>query len=184
MTETFAARVPRVFGRVFALAGLAFAALAAAPADAAAQPEKLGQMFADPELANYRLTTDNLNKFVKVVEALEGLEEEDIDIDERFKDPDAEDFSIAKIAEAFDSEPRIKSAINGGGMSSREFVTFMFAMMQAMFGSLAVQMGGEKALDDMPAGALKDNIRFFLDNQEVFERLGDHGDDDGDDDEN
>ncbi|HEU0015413.1 MAG TPA: hypothetical protein VFQ45_17115, partial [Longimicrobium sp.] len=181
MTETITARVPRVFGRVLALAGLALAALVGAPADAAAQPERMGQMFNDPALASYRLTTENLNKFVQVVQALEGLEDEDIDLDEHFEDQDPENISIAKIAEAFDGEPRIKSAINGAGMSSREFVTFMFAMMQAMFASLAVQLGGEQALDEMKDGVLKDNVRFFIANQEIFERLGDHGEDEEDD---
>jgi len=183
MTETIAARMPRAFARVLALAGLAFAALAAAPSTGSAQLEKMGQMFNDPALANYRMTTETLNKFVKVVGALENLEGEDIDLDDRFNGEDPENISITRIAEAFDSEPRIKTVINGEGLSSREFVTFMFAMMQAMFGSMAVQMGGEQALNDMPDSALKHNIRFFMENQAIFEQLGDD-DDDGDEDGN
>lgn len=176
MTNVLAVRVPRVFARVLALAGLSLAAVAADVSTAAAQPgapEAMQQMFRDPAIASYRLTSANLDKFIAATTALKELEDEDIDIEERLGDmDDAEDINLNDIAAAFDSEPRIKGAINRAGMSSREYVTFMFAMMQAMFGSIMVQMGGEQALNDMPAGVLKDNIRFFTQNQAAFEALG------------
>lgn len=166
-------RVPRAFARIFAIVGLSLAAVAADASSAAAQPGPLGQMFNDPALANYRLTSANLTKFLAATQALEALEGENFDLEDQFDTDNPENLNINDIAAAFDSEPRIKSAINGAGLSSREFVTFLFSMMQAMFGSIAVQMGGEDALDDMPNGVLKSNIQFFLANQEAFEALGD-----------
>lgn len=172
-------RVPRAFVRVFAIVGLSLAAVTADAASAAAQGGmgQMGQMFNDPALANYRLTSANLAKFLAATQALEALEGEHFDLEDRFDTDNPEDLNITAISSAFDSEPRIKSAINGAGLSSREFVTFLFSMMQAMFGSIAVQMGGDQALADMPDSVLKSNIQFFLANQDAFESLGGHGDD-------
>lgn len=177
MTHVLAARMPRVIARMLALAGLSLAAVAADVSTAAAQPgegfEAIQQMFDDPALANYRLTSANLDKFLTATNALKALEDEDIDIEDHINMDDPEDLDITEIANAFDSEPRIKSAINSAGMSSRDYVTFLFSMMQAMFGSVMVQMAGPQGLADMPAGVLKDNIRFFTENQAAFEALDD-----------
>ena len=171
-------RVPRAFFRMLAVAGLSLAAVAGDVSTAQAQPNELPQMFNDPALANYRLTSGNLAKFVRATNALKALEDEDIDLEDRFEMDDEDDMDLGRLAAAFDSEPRIKNAINGAGMSSRDYVTFLFATMQAMFGSIMVQMGGEQALNDMPAGVMKDNIHFFLANQEAFDALGeDEGED-------
>ena len=172
-------RMPRAFARLLAVAGLSLAAVAADAPAAAAQGgmERMQQMFGDPALANYRLTDANLTRFVAAMRALQELEDENIGMEDRLNLDDSDQVNIGEIAAAFDSEPRVKSAINGAGLSSREFVTFLFSMMQAMFGSIAVQMGGEEALDDMPDGVLKQNIRFFLENQDAFAQL-DMGDND------
>jgi hypothetical protein len=166
-------RVPRAFARLVAVAGLSLAAAAAdAPAAAAQQgPQAIQQMFNDPALANYRLTTANLNKFLAATRALQAMENEDFDLDDQFKGQNPQNVSIARIAAAFEGEPRIKRAINGAGMTSRDYVTFLFSTMQAMFGSVMVQMGGDQALADMPAGVLKQNIQFFMAHQEAFEAL-------------
>jgi hypothetical protein len=170
-------RVPRAFARILAIAGLSLAAVAADASAAHAQPGALGQMFNDPALASYRLTSANLTKFLSATQALNALDGEHFDIEDRFQSNNPEDVNIFDIAAAFDSEPRIKGAINGAGMSSREYVTFLFSMLQAMFGSIAVQMGGDDALADMPNGVLKQNIQFFMEHQDEFEAL-DMGDDD------
>jgi hypothetical protein len=173
MTRPLAMRVPRVFARVLALAGLSLAAVTADVSMAAAQPGQLPQMFNDPAVTSYRLTTASLDKFVRATNALKEL-----DIEDRFESMDDEDVSVAEIAAALDSEPRIKNAINGAGMTSREYITFMLAMVQAALGSAMVQMGGEQALNDMPAGVLKDNIRFVTEHQEALEALDDDHDHD------
>jgi hypothetical protein len=179
MTRPLSVRVSRLFARSLAVAGLSLAAVSADVTSAAAQNQAEAmaaaqQMFRDPAIASYRLTSASLNQFVAATNALKGLEDEDIDIEDRIDMDDPENVDLNEIAAAFDSEPRIKSAINGAGMSSREYLTFMFAMIQAMFGSVMVQMGGEQALNDMPAGVLKDNIRFFTENQAAFEALDDN----------
>jgi hypothetical protein len=171
--------VPRFFVRALAIAGLSFAAVAADAPAAVAQPnegmEALAQMFDDPALANYRLNSATLTKFIAATQALQAIEDDDFDLEDQFDMENPESISLSNIAAAFDSEPRVKGAINGAGLSSREYVTFLFSMMQAMFASIAVQMGGEEALNDMPNGPLKDNVRFFMEHQEEFEALSDEG---------
>ena len=166
-------RVPRAFARILAVAGLSLAAVAAGAPTASAQegPEALRQMFNDPALAEYRLTSANLDKFVAATQALQALEDQGFELKDRFESDDAETFSVTAIADAFDSEPQVRDAINSAGMSTRDYVTFLVSTMQAMFGSLMVQIGGDDALANMPAGVLKENIEFFLENQEAFDAL-------------
>jgi hypothetical protein len=180
MTNVLSARLPRVFARVLALAGLSLAAVTADVSQAAAQPGAGGQLFTDPAITSYRLTSATLDKFLTATNALKQLDEEgeEFDLEDRIDMDDPENIDLNEIAAAFDDEPRIKGAINGAGLTSREYVTFLFAMIQAMFGSVMVQMGGEQALNDMPAGVVKDNIQFFLANQEAFEALGEDEDED------
>ena len=97
-------RTPRVFARVLALAGLSLFAVAADVSSAAAQPSEIAQMFSDPALANYRLTSGNLAKFVAATTALKALENEEFDLEDRFEMDDPEDLDIGRIAAVFDSE--------------------------------------------------------------------------------
>jgi hypothetical protein len=162
--------LPRALGRALALAGLALAATAA---EAAAQGP--GALFANmPEVAEYRMTDASLQKFVRATNALKELENQgSFQLDDQLDVDDPSELSVERIAAAFDSEPRVRGAIEGAGMSSREYVTFLMSMVQTIMGSVMVQMGGDQALADMPDSALKHNIQFFLANQDAFEALDD-----------
>src|SRR5688572_28656739 len=82
-----------------------------------------------PEVACYRMTTANLGKFIEAIQALKALEdEENIDFEEQLEMEDPEDLDVERIAAVFDGEPRVRSAIRGAGLTSREYVTFLFAM--------------------------------------------------------
>jgi hypothetical protein len=162
-------RAPRALARMVALAALALSAHAL---PAAAQP---GAMFASvPELAEYRMNTGDLDRFVRATRALQALDEQTLDMDGLIEN-DPDNLDIGRVAAAMEREPRVRAAIEGAGMTTREYVTFMLAMLQAVFGSVMVQFGGENALRDLPEGALKHNIRFFMDNQHAFEALSDEG---------
>jgi hypothetical protein len=166
-------RVPRAFARILAITGLTLAAAVAhAPAVAAQEGmEVIQQMFSDPALANYQLTNANLDKFLAATQALHAMEGEEFDIEDRFDSENPQNMNIGYIASAFESEPRIKGAINGAGMTTRDYVTFLFSTMQAMISWAMVQVGGEDALAQMPAGVLKQNIEFIMANHEAFEAL-------------
>ena len=158
----------RVFSRVLAVAGLSLAAVAADVSSAAAQPEKL---FTE-EVSNYRLTSAGLQKFLTATRALSALEDEDLEIEERFENMDEDDVDLDQIASAFDNEPRVKAAINGAGFTSREYVTFMFSMIQTMFTAAMLEIGGENALAQMENSVLKQNVLFYREHQEEFEAMG------------
>ena len=160
--------------RLFALAGVGVAAAVAAPADAAAQlPDNLPE-----EVSEYRLTEANLQKFIRATRNLEALEEQDIEVDNPLEGRDPEDVDFDEIVAAMDEHPQVSAALRDAGMDGREFFTFVFAMMQAMFGSIAVEIGGEEALDDMEDGVLKENIRFIIAHRDELEALG-RDDDEG-----
>jgi hypothetical protein len=177
MTNVLAVRMPRVFVRMLALAGLSLAAVAADVSVAAAQPgegmEAIQRLFSDPALQNYRLTSANLDKFIRATDAISALDGDEFDIEEHVDMDNPENVQLGEIAAAMDSDPRLKGAINGAGMTSHEYVTFAFSTMQAMFASMMVQMSGEQALASMPGSTLKENIQFFTQNQARFEALRD-----------
>jgi hypothetical protein len=52
-------------------------------------------------------------------------------------------------------------------VNTRDFVVFMMAMMHTMMSAQALDLGDD-GVDGLPAGVLRDNIRFFLDNQDAF----------------
>ena len=177
--QTLTRSFRRVFSRVLAVAGLSLAAVAADVSTAAAQPEKL---FTD-EVSNYRLTSEGLQKFLRATQALHELEDEDLEVAEQFENLDEDDVDLAQIAAAFDSEPMVKNAINGAGFTSREYVTFMFSMIQTMFTAAMLEMGGENALAQMENSVLKQNVQFFLEHQEEFEAMGEALEEMGEDEE-
>ena len=162
MSNVLAARMPLVFVRMLALAGLSLAAVAADVSDAAAQPgegmEAIQQMFSDPALQNYRLTSGNLDKFIRATNALKALEDEDIDIEDHVDMDDPENINIGEIAAAFDSEPRIKTAINGAGMTSREYDLTAGATWRSVSrrsrGGMKCRVSRQTAASNGPAGAL------------------------------
>lgn len=170
MEATTLLAAPRALARALTIAGLSALAAAFSATGAAAQP---GALFANmPEVANYRMTSETLEQFTRATHALKELEEEGgLDIGAELDVDDPSELSVDRIASAFDSHPRVRGAIQGAGMDTREYVTFLMSMVQTIMGSVMVQMGGEQALADMPDSALKHNIRFFLDNQEAFEAL-------------
>jgi hypothetical protein len=185
--QTLTRSFRRVFSRVLAVTGLSLAAVAADASAAAAQPEKL---FTD-EVSNYRLTVSAMQKFVQATQNLDALEDTDVDLDGRFSDMDEDDLDLGRIASAFDSEPAIKTAINGAGLTSREYLTFLFAMIQTTITAAMLEIGGDNALAQMENSVLKQNVMFLREHKEEFEAMGEkleamgerHGDDGEDEDE-
>lgn len=167
MTKTFAA-----LRRLFTVAGVAIAGAAALPHGAAAQFDGFPE-----EVSSYRLTVDGLHKFVQATANLEALDENE-DWENPLENVDPDDLDFDQMVAAMDSHPQVRAALRDAGMDSREFFTFVISMMQAMFGSIAVQMGGDDALAEMEDGVLKDNIRFVIDHRDELEALGGGDDED------
>jgi hypothetical protein len=167
--STMPAARAQIFARVIVLAGLA---LACAPTAAAAQLPMGDGAFSDPVVTSYRLTSAKLDPFLAAVHALDALGDTD---GTRPLDNMAEDADLSEIVAALDSEPRVRAALEGAGLSSQEYTTFMLALVRAMFGSLAFEMGGDEALEEMDDDVLRENVRFYIANQDIFDRLGEDG---------
>lgn len=169
MQTMLARRVQPILARAFMLAGLALAASASA---ASAQLGGEGGILNDPAVKSYRLTVEKLEPFIATVHAIDALgDTEEIQALDDMED----DAALDDVVTALESEPRLREAFEGTGLTAREYITFSFALVNAMFGSLAVTMGGEAALEEIEDDVLRENIRFYLAHEEAFDRLGDGG---------
>jgi hypothetical protein len=167
MKTTTPHRIARSANRLLAVAVAALAAAAGQSVPAHAQG---GAPFGDdPEVAGYRMTQDDLRGFVRATENLKALENrETFDLTEHLTRSDTGALGVDGMAAALESEPRVRAAIEDAGMSPRQYVVFMFALVRAVVGAALAGVVGEEALADMPDTTLKHNIRFFLDNEAVF----------------
>lgn len=77
--------------------------------------------------------------------------------------------SIGDIADWYDSKPEIKEAINSAGMSSQEYTTFLFSMIQAGMGAWVAEQQG---LDKLPESVPKENVEYYIINKEEADRIG------------
>jgi hypothetical protein len=167
MKATMHPRITRSVDRLLAVAVVALAVAAGQPVPAYAQGG--GPFGDDPEVAEYRMTQDDLEGFVRATENLKALDDrETFDLSEHLARSDTGVLNVEVMTSAFESDPRVRGAIEDAGMRPRRYVVFLFALMRAAVGAALAGIVGEEALADMPDAALKHNIRFFLDNEAVF----------------
>ena len=139
-----------------------------------------GVAFADDleEVSKYALTDAGLAKFAKATQnlaALPGACEED-------EEDDSNAQSIDDLVAKLDATPGAKAAVQSAGMTTREFVVFTFAMMQAGMAAWAQSQPNAK----LPAGISQANIDFYKKNEAALTALGENdpcgaesGDDEG-----
>lgn len=169
MHTTPAPRVQPILARALVLTGLAILAAASA---ASAQLGEEGGILDDPAVTGYRLTIDKLEPFIATVHAIDQLgETEEMQALEEM----ADDAGLEEIVATLEGEPLVREAIEGAGLTAREYITFSFALVNAMFGSLVVSLGGEAALEEIEDDVLRENVRFYLAHEETFDRLGEDG---------
>ena len=118
-------------------------------------------------VAEYRLTDERLENFVRASRNLQAVLEADPDLLAELEG-EGEEFSIAETAARWDSLPAIRNAIQSAGMTSTEYITFTFAMFQAGMGAWMVEQGGAGRL---PAGVARENVDYYLANKARFEAL-------------
>lgn len=124
------------------------------------------------EVSRYVLTESGLAKFAQAtrnISAVPGACEQ--------KEDDADDLkSIDQMVAKLNSVPGIQAAIQSAGFTSREYVVFMFSMMQSGMATWAVGQPGGK----LPPGISQANVDFFKQNQTAMAAIGE-GDPCGDD---
>lgn len=145
---------------------IALAALAAAAASpVAAQDFLSGGIYDAPEVREYRLTLEGLERYAQATHAVEAA---DLEIEDDAIEDDA-DITFAQVLAVFESDSAARAAVEGAGMSSSEYLAFTFSLMRAMFGSLLFEFGGEEALAELDDPILADNIRFLVTNKDAID---------------
>ena len=129
------------------------------------------------EVSRYALTESGLAKFgqaTRNIAAVPGA-------CEREEDDDSDDLkSIDQMVAKLNSVPGIQAAIQSAGFTSREYVVFMFSMMQSGMAAWAVSQPGGK----LPPGVSQANVDFFKQHETAMAAIGDGNpceDDAGDD---
>ncbi len=120
-------------------------------------------------LAEYRLSDENVEKWTQATRNLVQVFRDNPELAQSQDKVQADKASIADIAAWYDSKPKIKNAINSAGMTSRQYTTFLFAMFQAGMGAYVAQQRG---LDKLPEGTVRDNVEYYIINQEKLNALG------------
>lgn len=142
--------------------------LAAAVACIAIAPIASAQKLPDAdvrEVAAYTLTEAGLAKYVAATHNLRGIKIEDCDDDTGVKD-------ISTAAARIDAVPGAKAAVQSAGLTSREYVVFVFSLMQNGIASHFIDKPGAK----LPAGTNPANVEFFRKHSAALAQLTEESD--------
>ena len=107
------------------------------------------------EISRYALTEAGLAKYSQAARnlaALPGFAEDACKEDEDTSNPE----SIAELAAQLDAMPGARGAVQAAGMTSREYVVFMMALLQGAMAGWALDQPGGK----LPAGISQANVDF------------------------
>ncbi len=125
------------------------------------------------EVSRYVLTESGLAKFAQATRNIAAVP----GACEREEDDDSDDLkSIDQMVAKLNSVPGIQAAIQSAGMTSREYVVFMFSMMQNGMAAWAVSQPGGK----LPPGISQANVDFYKKHETAMAQIGE-GDPCGDD---
>jgi hypothetical protein len=117
------------------------------------------------EVSRYVLTDTGLAKFTQASRNLAGVpgacEQQDDD------DPD-DMKSIDQMVAKMNSVPGVQGAIQSAGMTTREYVVFMFSMMQNGMAAWALKQPGGK----LPPGVSQANVDFYNKHETAMASLG------------
>jgi hypothetical protein len=117
------------------------------------------------EISRYRLTEAKLDKFVQATRNLAEAARQHPELAKEEKNDNNK--TLTQMAALYDKHPPIKRAITSAGMTSREYITFMFAMLQAGMASWASQQPGAK----VPPDVSRENIAFVDTHKEKLDAL-------------
>jgi hypothetical protein len=104
------------------------------------------------EISSYMLTEPGLAKFMQATQKLANVPGACAEQEDDGSNPQSIDQMVAKM----NSVPGVRSAIQSAGMTTREYVVFMWAMLHNGMAAWAVSQPGGK----LPPGTLQSNIDF------------------------
>jgi hypothetical protein len=143
---------------------------------AVAQQPASAQDADSQEVMRYSLTEAGLAKFTQAARNVAGVpgacEQEEDDSDDLK--------SIDQMVAKMNSVPGVQGAIQSAGMTTREYVVFMFSMLQNGLAAWAVSQPGGK----LPPGVSQANVDFYNKHEAKMAAIGRDdtcGNDSGDD---
>ena len=117
------------------------------------------------EVSAYVLTEGGLAKFAQATQNLAAIPGACVEKGE--EDDGSGDESIDQMAARLDSLPGAKAALQSAGMSSREYIVFMFSMMEAGLSSWAQSQSGK-----LPPGVSQANVDFYESHEKAMAAIG------------
>jgi hypothetical protein len=155
-----------------ALLGVVALALAGvAAADDNDKREISSYVMTEAGLARFKQATSNLSAVPGACARTDDLEDDD--------DDDSASQSLDQMVAKLDAVPGAKAAIQSAGMTTREYVVFMWSLMQTGMSAWAQDQGGK-----LPPGVSQANVDFYRKHEAEMKSIGDNDpcDDDSDDD--
>lgn len=124
------------------------------------------------ELSRYTLTLSDVRKYAAANAALAQhpkAEQEDEESEDEDDGDDAE--SLDDMVRRIDSVPEARRAIQGAGLTTRQFAVITMALFQASFAQFAIEQGADPAKVAKDAGVNPANIEFVKKNKAELEKL-------------
>jgi hypothetical protein len=121
------------------------------------------------EISNYVLTEASLAKFKQATDKLSAVpgacaKADDDDDDD---DDDSSSQSLDQMVAKLDAVPGAKAAIQSAGMTTREYVVFMWSIMQTGMSAWAQDQGGK-----LPPGVSQANVDFYRKHEAAMAAIG------------
>jgi len=157
----------RVAGLLIVAAALGFAGLAAA-----SESDKR-------EISGYALTEAGLGKFTQATQNLAAVP--GACARGHTDDGGSGDESLDQLVARLNAVPGAQAAIQSAGMTTREYIVFMWSMMESGLSAWAVKQNGK-----LPPGVQQANVDFYNKHEAAMAALGEQDpcgndeDDDGD----
>lgn len=143
--------------------------LAAALALAAAAPAGAAGDGGAKEVSAYKLTDAGLARYANATRRLdEAVRRSPALCAERANDDSEDTKTLDQLVAKIDASPPMRQAIQGAGMTSREYAIFSLAMLQTAMASWALEQTGGK----LAPGASMDNVNFYRRNQAAITKIG------------
>lgn len=118
------------------------------------------------EINSYVLTDAGLARYAKAAQAFGALGKQAIgDCDD---DSDDNAKSIDQMVAKINANPRAKAALQGTGMTPREYIVFSMSIFQTGMASWALTQPGGK----LPPGVSMANVNFYRKNEAALSRMG------------
>ena len=127
------------------------------------------------EVASYALTDSGLAKFTQATKNLAAVPGACAEQEDDGTNSQSIDQMVAKL----NAVPGAQAAIQSAGMTTREYVVFMWSMLHNGMAAWAASQPGGK----LPPGTLQSNVDFYKKNEAKMAELGQNdpcGDDSGD----